>query len=543
MFWRKIGLAFVGLFLFTGLANAQCTGVFNALSICGNPGAGAAFPSQYSFETFSSSVLYAVKNTVRVATTANITLSGAQTIDGVSVIAGDRVLVKNQSTASQNGIYVAASGAWSRSTDANTTGQLSQGTRIGVTQGTVGANQTFYITTANPITIGSTSITFALVPPATVTGAIKSNGAGAFSQAACGDLTNGATSCSTDTTNASNITSGTLGGGRMSPVNLASSANGGVTGNLPLNQVNDCELLPGGRLTLSTGVPVMTSTVSGATTVYYTPYKGQVVPIYDGSRFACINVGGELSQATTDATKSPAAVAASSCYDVFVWLDGSTPRATRGPAWTNATTRSAGTALSRVNGILTNNAAITNGPSQNLGTYVGSICSNGSSTIDYIFGASASGGTAGSHNVWNMYNRVRTVSTVIDSGIAYTYTSSTVRQARASAGNQITIVVGLNEESVDVAYNVVGKMVTVNNAGLQAGIGLDSTSAYAACNGQLFQMTGLTTVALQNSATTACSVYPGLGQHFFSALENSDGTNANTFDQGSKNSFSAVFFN
>src|SRR5574343_963665 len=55
----------------------------------------------------------------RAATTANITLSGTQTIDGVSVIAGDRVLVKNQSTASANGIYVVAAGAWSRSSDAN----------------------------------------------------------------------------------------------------------------------------------------------------------------------------------------------------------------------------------------------------------------------------------------------------------------------------------------------------------------------------------------------------------------------------------------
>ncbi len=61
-----------------------------------------------------------VKASVKAATTANITLSGAQTIDGVSVVAGDRVLVKNQTAAAQNGIYVAASGAWARSSDADT---------------------------------------------------------------------------------------------------------------------------------------------------------------------------------------------------------------------------------------------------------------------------------------------------------------------------------------------------------------------------------------------------------------------------------------
>ena len=58
-----------------------------------------------------------VKPSVAAASTANLTLSGPQTIDGVSVIAGNRVLVKDQSTASQNGIYVAAAGAWSRAAD------------------------------------------------------------------------------------------------------------------------------------------------------------------------------------------------------------------------------------------------------------------------------------------------------------------------------------------------------------------------------------------------------------------------------------------
>jgi alpha-tubulin suppressor-like RCC1 family protein len=56
----------------------------------------------------------------RVATTGNITLSGTQTIDGVAVIAGDRVLVKNQTTKSQNGMYVVAAGAWARATDLDT---------------------------------------------------------------------------------------------------------------------------------------------------------------------------------------------------------------------------------------------------------------------------------------------------------------------------------------------------------------------------------------------------------------------------------------
>lgn len=67
----------------------------------------------------SAASKYSVKADVVAATTANITLSGTQTIDGVSVVANDRVLVKNQTVASDNGIYAAATGAWTRVSDAN----------------------------------------------------------------------------------------------------------------------------------------------------------------------------------------------------------------------------------------------------------------------------------------------------------------------------------------------------------------------------------------------------------------------------------------
>ena len=84
-----------------------------------------------------------LKEAVLAATTANITLSGTQTIDGIALQAGDRVLVKDQSTASQNGIYVVAAGAWSRSTDANTAAELNDGATVWVSQGTTLANTTW----------------------------------------------------------------------------------------------------------------------------------------------------------------------------------------------------------------------------------------------------------------------------------------------------------------------------------------------------------------------------------------------------------------
>ena len=100
------------------------------------------------------------KFSVRAATTANITLSGTQTIDGVAVIAGDRVLVKNQSTGSQNGIYVVAGGAWSRAADADTSAEVTSGLFTFVSEGTVNASSGWVLTTPDPITLGTTSLTF-----------------------------------------------------------------------------------------------------------------------------------------------------------------------------------------------------------------------------------------------------------------------------------------------------------------------------------------------------------------------------------------------
>ena len=107
-----------------------------------------------------------VKQSVRVATTAPINLSAdleaGDLIDGVTLVAGDRVLVKNQSTAIENGIYVAvSSGAASRSSDANgtaDTGELMPGTFTFVEEGTVNSDKGFVVSTNGTITIGATAI-------------------------------------------------------------------------------------------------------------------------------------------------------------------------------------------------------------------------------------------------------------------------------------------------------------------------------------------------------------------------------------------------
>lgn len=101
-----------------------------------------------------------VKPSVKVATTADITLSGTQTIDGISLSAGDRVLVKNQSTGSQNGLYTVASGSWVRTTDADTSAEVTPGLFVFVEQGTSNADSGWVLTTDGTITLGTTALTF-----------------------------------------------------------------------------------------------------------------------------------------------------------------------------------------------------------------------------------------------------------------------------------------------------------------------------------------------------------------------------------------------
>lgn len=104
------------------------------------------------------------KAPVVVATTgSNITLSGVQTIDGVSVGGNnERVLVKDQTDATTNGLYNAQTGPWTRTIDAANNSQFSQGMQVIVTQGTLNANAIFGLTAANPITVGTTALTWAV---------------------------------------------------------------------------------------------------------------------------------------------------------------------------------------------------------------------------------------------------------------------------------------------------------------------------------------------------------------------------------------------
>lgn len=104
------------------------------------------------------------KASVRAVATSNITLSGLQTIDGVSVVASDRVAVTGQTTGSENGLYTASAGTWVRTTDADTSAEVTAGMYFAVEEGTTYSDSVWLLVTDNPITLNTTSLSFIELP-------------------------------------------------------------------------------------------------------------------------------------------------------------------------------------------------------------------------------------------------------------------------------------------------------------------------------------------------------------------------------------------
>ncbi|MDI2141768.1 MULTISPECIES: phage tail protein [unclassified Pseudomonas] len=103
------------------------------------------------------------KQSVRVAATANVVLNGAQQIDDVAVIAGDRVLLPNQTLAKDNGLWIVANGDWVRANDANVSAKVTPGLTVMVEEGTLNGDSLWHLTTNAPITLGTTALTFKML--------------------------------------------------------------------------------------------------------------------------------------------------------------------------------------------------------------------------------------------------------------------------------------------------------------------------------------------------------------------------------------------
>jgi len=278
--------------------------------------------------------------------------------------------------------------------------------------------------------------------------------------------------------------------------------------------------VPQGRLTLTAGTPVMGTTTTAQNTIRYTPYHGLLVPNYNGTTVVPVSMGAELSQLTTDNTKSPAPCAANSNYDLFFWLDGATPRISRGPPWSSDTSRGtgAGTAeVTRVSGLLVNAQAITNGPAQYRGTYLGTIRTNAAALVDWNLGAQAAGGTAGILGVWNMYHRTKIGCKVQETANSWVVPANADRPYNNSQNHRVSLIRGFQEDIVETSLNSRG--ITPNNGFVGAYISWNSITNSGRMVGTFLSVSSSSGGNVDLGAAIALTHFPTLGWHYYQAME------------------------
>lgn len=256
---------------------------------------------------------------------------------------------------------------------------------------------------------------------------------------------------------------------------------------------------PPGRLSLVSGTPVLSSTVSSAATLYYVPYLGNVIWLYDGSsRWEQFEIS-ELSISLSGTT-------ASRPHDVFIYSSLGTPTLEL-TAWTNDTTRATNLAFQ-------NARYVKSGATTRL--YLGTIYVNASNQCDFIVGGLAAGGTAGVVGLWNMYNRAPWSTLSGDTTNSWTYTdTANWRAANASSTMRTSFINGVSGGvTVDACYQIYS--IHTGNSGRVA-IGYDSTTVPADL--MVIASTGDTVSAITASATVRTVKTAAVGYHYVQAIE------------------------
>ena len=291
-----------------------------------------------------------------------------------------------------------------------------------------------------------------------------------------------------------------------SGITIASSGGGGGSATI---------VQPQGRLTLTSGQPVMQSDVTGASTIYYTAQLGDQYPWYNGSAWAMQAFSSDLS-VTLDSTNT----ASGSLYDIFGYVNSGTPVACYGPAWTNSTTRA--TAIARLAGIWVNSALMTCRASSSTtytvpadeGTYLGTFYATAAGQTGVACKpAAAAGGANNVIGLWNAYNRVPVGCFDLQST---SYALATQTPTWVAAGGyatfRITFVDGLGESPAECIYST---SVATTAASRYPWIGCDQNSTSNAA--------GISASGASNSLASDEPFPPVKGLNYYQAMQS--GTN------------------
>ena len=282
-------------------ANSPSTGFFtNATLTSGQITSAPVNGSDITNKLYVDTVAQGLnpKGAVKCATTANITLSGLQTIDTYSVLAGNRVLVKNQTNSAENGIYVASASAWTRATDMDTWAEVT-GAYTVVLYGNQG-DTGWVSTSADTGTIGTTAITWVQFSGSAVytAGTGLSLVANQFSITNTG-VTSGSYGSSSNTLSAVVNAQGQLTSLSASPIAIANTQVSGL-GTMSTQNANNVAIT-GGSIT---GTPISGSTVGGTTITASTQFSGPGTGLTGTA--TSLNIGGNAATATYATTAGSA---------------------------------------------------------------------------------------------------------------------------------------------------------------------------------------------------------------------------------------------
>lgn len=237
---------------------------------------------------------------------------------------------------------------------------------------------------------------------------------------------------------------------------------------------------PQGRLTLVSGTPVLTSDVTGATTIYYTPYVGNAfISPSPTSPVGTTFVESSVALSSTYQTQGY-------IYDIFGWPGPGSPPVVElciGPAWPSLTSRGS-YGLQLVKGVWENAYSLsgnsgnsTCGAATGYAVYLGSIyiTTAGETSVQFTPAAGA-GGSGTIIGIWNAYNRVRVTASSQDSNSTWTYSTSSWRNADNSANNSITWLDGGGlggQTSISAAYDATGSNSSATGQ-VNVGVGINN---------------------------------------------------------------------
>lgn len=402
------------------------------------------------------------KQPVRFVCPTNDTLSGLAARDGVTPVAGDRALAAFQTTGSANGIYIAASGAWTRAVDANTNAKVKAGLSVYVNEGTLYNDTIWALATNDPIVLGSTTLSFGVVMKGTATPQpITASNTGAAGTAS-----------------------------RWAPVDHSHEMR---APNPALNNF---------RITNDFTTPISPDRTA-FNTIFLEPYNGLVIALWFGSAWYHVTMPPAQHQ-SVNLSGATAGVPT----DIFAVQNGFTALNLEIAHWSSPTARA--TALTQQDGVWVKSGAVTR-------RYLGTVLPDSATTYTHV--ANPASGSKAVCGIWNADNRIRAAFTYLPSFASAPPVATNVWEAYGGATTpHIQGLVGLAQNAVSFRIDATANPSSSGETAVSVGVGSTTVP-----NGTRTKIGGLNQILSINGSY---SYLPAVGRSDYNMLSFSSSATA-----------------